>query len=48
MTIIRLILTVAVIIAINCITFPVNSLKDRCMVVYTQSEEDYLKIDIKF
>ena len=30
------------------ITIPVDSMRDRCMVVFATRPEDYLKIDIKF
>lgn len=48
MTLVKLILIVIVITVSTCITLPVDSIKDRCMVVFTHDEEDHLKIDIKF
>lgn len=30
------------------ITMSVNSQDDRCMVVFTSSEEDFLKVELKF
>lgn len=43
---------VVLIAALFCIALsieiPVNSREDKCMIVFSTSAEDYLKIDMKF
>ena len=33
---------------VNGLEIAVNSVEQRCMIVYTVNEEDHLKVDIKF
>jgi len=48
MSIIRLVGLVGIIVTAYAISIPVNSITERCMVVFSQAEEDYLKLDMKF
>lgn len=45
---IRSILALLLIAVIYSISVPVDSQDDRCMIVFSRSADDYLKIDMKF
>ena len=45
---IRLSLLLAVAVTINAISLTVSSVKERCMIVSSNSNEHLLKVDLKF
>lgn len=45
---IRLCLLLAVAVTLNAISITVSSVKERCMIVSSNSNEQLLKVDLKF